>query len=64
MEQCHVRVARLGRKRWTWSIDGIAVRRGRWQGTAASKELADFAVDMVLTALATEPLDATAAKAG
>jgi len=63
MEQCHVRVARLGRKRWTWSIDAIADRRGHWQGTAASKELADFAVDMVLTALATGPLDAATAEA-
>jgi hypothetical protein len=51
MEHCHVKVARLGQGRWTWSIDDLTDRHGHWQGTAATKQLAEFAVDIVLTAL-------------
>jgi hypothetical protein len=37
-----------------WSVDDLADRHGHWQGTASSKELADFAVDIVLTSLSSE----------
>jgi hypothetical protein len=40
-----------------WSVDDLADRHGHWQGTASSKELADFAADMLLTALSGEMVD-------